>query len=216
MITNDGGSTMFMINEQMKTISRVDLGSLMGGIGGILEMKFGEPEITLLEEKAGGEVAGYPTRYYRFRLEYDQGVSILGIERTERVREDQELWVSDAFDYPALESWLGKDGKVTSNDEFNRLIRAEMNKVEGLPLKTITVHRSGKSDRTVVIERMVTLLREEEVPEERFHLPQGYVEIPMTSGFGTLNGFAKGEGGQSMEELLSVIEEQRRAHQKKP
>ncbi|MEM8931197.1 MAG: hypothetical protein AAGE94_08475, partial [Acidobacteriota bacterium] len=85
-----------------------------------------------------------------------------------------------------LGAWLRKD-RPTGNEDFDRLLTTEMAKVEGFPLKTVTVttttDRRGreKTSRSVT---EVTVLREESVSADRFEIPRDYEKVDMFGGDG--------------------------------
>lgn len=60
------------------------------------------------------------------------------------------------------------------------MIRAEMAKVEGFPLKRVTVTRTGDAngEHSSRSEMNVLQVKQVTVPEAEFAMPRGYREVP--------------------------------------
>ncbi|MCB1032704.1 MAG: DUF4412 domain-containing protein [Acidobacteria bacterium] len=188
MITRDAGKTLYLVNPKEETYSEWDLSAMMNlveGMSGLVSMEFSEPEVEKLDEKDGGTIAGYSTRYYKYRTSYDMQMKILGMKRNMSSVSLQELWLSDDLDQPAMTVWLRK-GARSGDGSLDRLIAAEMEKVKGFPLKTVTVSSSvgGKKGKetTSTTTMEVTTLRNESVDAKRFEIPSDYRRVDLLTG----------------------------------
>ncbi len=202
MITTDGGETVYMINDQMQTYSLFDIkavGGMMGGMGG-MTIEYSEPQVELLEERDGGRIAGLPTRYYRYRMEYDEVARVFGMGRKSHVVEEREFWINDTLD-PIMEFWMSQGNQVGPNEDFNRLIEAEMSMIKGFPMKSVrtSTHekRKGRSSSMRMIHE-VTATRQEAMPASRCRIPDGYREVQSQPAFG-------GDGKNPLSDFMSRV-----------
>lgn len=190
LLTQDGGRTVFLVNEAEGTYSRWDLeamlgmlGNVLGSEGGLLSMEFDNLSVEKLGEEPAGSTLGLPSTRYRYRTSYDLTMKVLGMKRANSVVVEQDIVATDAIDHRAFGIWLRKEPPSLGNDSFDAYVRAEMEKIEGFPLKSVTttVTAGGKKGKTttqtVTVE--VTELREESVAESRFVLDPDLVETPM-------------------------------------
>jgi hypothetical protein len=97
----------------------------------------------------------------------------------------QDLWTTKAFEDAGLGVWLRTEPPATGLEDLDRLITAEMDKVEGFPLKTVSVAtttgQKGKQ-QTVRTETVVSELEEVSVPAGTFEIPAGYERTEMADG----------------------------------
>jgi hypothetical protein len=190
LLTNDGGQTVLLVNEAEGTYSRWDLEAMMGMVGGILGAEGGMLSIELsnlsvdkLSEESAGSLLGYSAKRYEYRTSYDMQLKVLGMKRSNQVEINQEIWSTRAIDdAAALGFWLRKEPPSLGNEGFDELLRAEMSKVDGFPLKTVTATTTtaakGKSTtQTAIME--VTELRRESIDPATFALDPSLVEQPM-------------------------------------
>lgn len=200
LLTSDGGKTLLLVDPKEKTYSRWDLDALMSSLGGMLDalggvmsFEFSEPRIEKLLEEPGGELLGLPTTHTRYRTTYSMQMKIMGMKRAQETVTEQDLWTTTAIDEPAFGVWLRNDPPRTGDEDLDRLIAAEVGKVEGFPLKTVAVSTSTgekkKSSSSTRTTTEVTMLERRDVPAATFELPAGYEERAMTV-----------EGGEGEEE----------------
>ena len=126
-----------------------------------------------------------PTRRYRWHTTYDMQMKIIGIKRQYHVDALQEFWSTDRLDAAGFKVWLRPDRTKTGSKEFDELLAAEMAKVEGFPLKSVTrtTMTTGKGKTQISISTTtVDELREEAIAPETFELPPDYVERPFLPG----------------------------------
>lgn len=190
LLTQDGGKTLFLVDPEEETITEWDLAGMLGMVGGIMEgmqgimnLEFSDVKVEKLGEEAGGELLGYPVTHSTYRTTYTTSIKVLGMKRGSTTETVQELWTTDAFGDPALGVWLRAEPPATGMEDLDALIAAEMDKVEGFPLKTVSVStttgQKGKRESTARTETAVTELDETAVPEGTFELPAGYTRTEM-------------------------------------
>ena len=188
MVTRDAGRTLYLVNPKEETYSEWDLAAMMNlveGMSGLVNMEFSTPEIEELDSGDGGEVAGYPTSYYKYRTSYDMKMKILGMKRNMSSVSLEEMWVTDAFDQAAMTVWLRK-GARSGDSSLDRMIAAEMEKIKGFPLKTIVVTSSagGKKGKqsTTTTTMEVEAIRKESVSAKKFEIPTDYQRVDLLTG----------------------------------
>jgi len=204
IITKDGGKTMFLVDPKEKTYMKWDLESMMGLLGGAMKMmnlKFTDPKVEALGEEPDGLVAGVPTVHYRFRTTYAMSMSFMMMKKNSKVVKDEEIWAATKLADAALGIWLRKTPPKTGNEDMDKLIKAEMGKVQGFPLKRRTVQTStdekgNKEVTTITIE--VTELQMVPVPDSTFEIPSDYKET-------SLAGTGEGEQGEESNPLLKML-----------
>ena len=204
IITKDGGKTMFLVDPKEKTYMKWDLESMMGLLGGAMKMmnlKFTDPKVEALGEEPDGLVAGVPTVHYRFRTTYAMSMSFMMMKKNSKVVKDEEIWAATKLADAALGIWLRKAPPKTGNEDMDKLIKAEMGKVQGFPLKRKTVTTStdekGKKEVTTITME-VTELQMVPVPDSTFEIPSDYKET-------SLAGTDEGEQGEESNPLLKML-----------
>lgn len=191
LLTQDGGKTLFLVDPEEETITELDLEAMLGMVGGVMEgmqgimnLEFSDVAVEKLGEDAAGELLGYPVTHSKYRTTYTTSIKVLGMKRGSSTETVQELWTTDAFGDPALGVWLRTEPPATGMEQLDELIAAEMEKVEGFPLKTVSVStttgQKGKRESSTRTETVVTQLEETSVPPATFELPAGYTRTSMT------------------------------------
>ena len=204
IITKDGGKTMFLVDPKEKTYMKWDLDSMMGLLGGAMKMmnlKFTDPKVEALGEEPDGLVAGVPTVHYRFRTTYAMSMSFMMMKKNSKVVKDEEIWAATKLADAALGIWLRKAPPKTGNEDMDKLIKAEMGKVQGFPLKrkTVTTSTDEKDKKEVTTITMeVTELQMVPVPDSTFEIPSDYKET-------SLAGTGEGEQGEESNPLLKML-----------
>ena len=189
LLTRDGGKTIYLVNPEEKTYAEWDLqamlgmaGALTGGaMGSLLKMDFSEPQVQQLADEDGGTVAGHPTRHTKFRTSYTVTVKVMGMGNTSDVVTEQDLWTTDQLQDVGLGVWLRASPR-SGNEQLDKLIATEMKKVQGFPLKSVTVSttKGKKGKETVTRTSMeVTALERADIADASFALPAGYEEIEL-------------------------------------
>ena len=204
IITKDGGKTMFLVDPKEKTYMKWDLDSMMGLLGGAMKMmnlKFTDPKVEFLGEEPGGLVAGIPTTRYSYRTSYAMSMSFMMMKKNSRVMKDEEIWAATKLADAALGIWLRKAPPKTGNEDMDKLIKAEMGKVQGFPLKrkTVTTSTDEKGNKEVTtITMAVTELQMVPVPDSTFEIPSDYKET-------SLAGTGEGDNSEESNPLLKML-----------
>lgn len=187
MLSHDGGKTLYWVEPATRTYSKFNTDAMMAAMGTMvqgvraLHVRFQAPKVEKLLEEDGGLVAGMPTRHYRYRTTYTATAESLGMVKTSTNTVEEDIWCSSALTDPGLGAWLNKQPAKTGDAQFDSIIAAEMAKVQGFPLKRITVTRSvdpaDKKEHVSHAEMEVLNLRQETVSDSEFKLPANYVEV---------------------------------------
>jgi len=174
--------------------------ALLESTGPLLDLDFSNGASQKLGEEDGGSILGYPTRRYKWQTAYDMKMTVLGMKRQYHVDALQEFWTTDDLDAQGFKVWLRPDRSKTGNKEFDELLSAEMARVEGFPLKSVTRSKmtTGKGKEQNSITTMeVTTLRGESIDSSLFELPEGYEERPFLPGMPpATEGQATAEDGE--------------------
>lgn len=190
MLSRDEGKTLYLVSPTTKTYTKYDVQSMMAGMGGMVQgmrgmmkVSFEAPRVEKLMQEDGGLIAGLPTQHYRYRTSYTVSMHLTGAKKVSTVIEE-DIWTTDKLVDPALKVWLKQDPPPTGDEQVDKMIRAEMSKVEGFPLKRVTVTRtsdaagehSSQSEMDVLEVKRVT------VPPATFAIPRGYREVAPKRG----------------------------------
>jgi Domain of unknown function (DUF4412) len=184
MLSTDGGKTLYLVDPNTKSYVKWDVvGSLgaLSGQPGVAQLEYANPKVEKLLEEPGGTLLGFPTRHYRFRTTYKVNVNIMGRQVSSTSTIEEDIWASAKALQPALRLLANRNRVKTGNEQIDRMVKAEMDKVQGLPLKTISITRSSAQDRseTVRSEMEITTLKTVPVPASTFAMPAGYRQIEM-------------------------------------
>jgi len=187
ILTKNGGKDLYLINPDEKTYAKWSLdgmlsmvGSLMNGLGPLLKIEFGDPKVEKMVDEDGGEIAGHPTHHVQFRTRYSMRVRVIGISSNSDVVSDEDLWMASKWNDVGLGIWLRADPPRTGNAQFDKLVAAARAKVDGIPLKSVTVTTTSQSKgRRQTVTRSTTEVSELKtmtVPDSVFEIPAGYSE----------------------------------------
>jgi len=191
MITKDGGKTMYMVNPEDKTYVEWDLkamlgtaGAVMNGMGALVKMDFSTPKIEKLAEEDGGTLLGLPTRHVRYRTSYTLTVKVLGMGNSSDVVSEQDIWTTQKLSDIALGAWLRADPPQTGNEQLDKLIASGREKIQGIPLKMITVStntdkKKGRTTVTRMTMEVTEINASTAVPPSSFEIPAGYKQTEM-------------------------------------
>jgi hypothetical protein len=186
LMTHDGGTTVYLVNPKDKTYAVWDMAGMTkfaGGAMGMVNMKISEPTVEKLLEEAGGSMLGYPTTHYKYRTSYTMSMSVLGMKSQTKTVQEDDTWSTTALPEGALGVWLRSEPPSFGNEELDALVKAEMGKVHGIPLKKITVTTStdskGKKSEASTMTMEVTKIESVDVPAETFVIPAEYQETSL-------------------------------------
>ncbi len=210
LVTTDGGKTLYLVDPDEETYMEWDLegmlaafGNVMESMKGLVNLEFSDVNVEKLAEEPGETILGHSTTHYRYRTSYTTTIKVMGMKRGSSTETVQDLWTTDAFGGAALGLWLRSEPPATGIEGLDELIRSEMDKVEGLPLKTVsestTTGQKGKRQSSVTTTTEVTLLEEISVPDGTFEIPAGYTKQEMaTEDEEGGNPFGKMFGGDGL------------------
>jgi len=192
LITNNGGETIYMVDPVNKTYSQFDVkslmqvaGSMMNMVQGVVKMEFTDPEVKILEERAGEKVEGMPTKYRKSNTTYEMRIKVLGMKKVMDVEIVEESWTTKAFSDMAFSAWLTNDPAPTGNEDLDRVILASVKQIDGYPLKMIQTNTTTtwnkkktkvKDKSTTRTLTVVTNLKNEKVDASQFKIPETYVQ----------------------------------------
>lgn len=207
LISKDGGKAVFLVNPKEKTFSKFDMEGMMQMAGGamkMMNMKFSDPVVEKLGEEPNGLVANLPTIHYRYRTSYSMSMSFMGMKSSSKVVREEEIWSAPKLVEMALGIWLRKAPPKFGDPSLDNLVKAEMEKIQGFPLKRTTVQTSTNEKGKTEVTRTtmeVTSLEMAVVPASTFEIPAGYTETDLLGGMGGEgkdgeNPFAKMMGGK--------------------
>ena len=188
LLTKDGGKTLYLVDPKEKTYAVWDLdamvgmaGAMMQGMGPLLKVEVSDPKVEDLGSSDGGTLLGLPTRRSRSKTSYSMKVKVLGMGQSTDVVTEQDIWATNALSDVGLGVWLRSDPPKTGNPQIDKLIAAQA-KIEGFPLKTVTVStttQKGRSNTTRSTMEVKTLDTKAIVAEATFELPAGYKQTEM-------------------------------------
>ncbi len=186
LLTKDGAQTLVLVNPKEKTYAVFDVsamvgmaGAMMNSMGSMFKMEVVDPKVETVVDEDGGAVLGLPTRHLRFEHSYGMKVKVLGMTQASEVEQTQDVWVTTAVRDPGLGAWLRASPPKTGVEAFDKLIAAQIGRIEGFPLKTETVStsRTDKGKATTTRSTMqVTELDADAAPPpaSTFEVPAGY------------------------------------------
>ena len=209
LLTSDAGKTFYLVNPKDKTYSQWNMEGMMqfaGGVTKMMNMKFSNPKVEKLGEEPGPAIAGLPTTHYTFRTSYTMEMSFMGMHQASTIVKTEQIWAAPKLVDAVLFAWMRKSAPKFGNEEFDKLVQAEMETVKGFPLKrvaeTVTTDKNGRS-QTSRMTMEVKDLQMTLVPDSTFALPAGYKETQLVpageegEGKGGENPLAKMFGGKS-------------------
>lgn len=203
-LTTDGGKLVYLVDPKEKTYSKWDMEAMVGMAGnamkaarGFVSMKFSQPKVEKLLEEDGGIIVGLPTTHYRYRTSYSMEMKVMGMKQSSTVVNEEDIWSTSKLTAAVLGVWLKKEPPKFGDEQLDALVKAEMGKVHGIPLKTVTVatttDNKGKSQVTKTAMEVVEL-EMTNVPDSKFVLDPSYKETPL---FGEAPGDEEGEESPS-------------------
>ena len=186
LLSLDRGTTLFMVSPGTRTYTRYDTPSMMSGMGqmvqgmrGMMKVTFESPKVEKLLEEDGGLIAGLPTRHYRYRTSYIVSMHVTG-DRKASSEIEEDIWTTTQLSDPALTIWLKKAPAATGDAQLDAMIKAEMDKVQGFPLRRITVthmHDATGANHESRVEMVVTSVKNTPIAASEFVIPKSYKEV---------------------------------------
>ncbi len=187
MLSPDQGNTLYMVTPGTRTYTRYDTRTMLSGMGqmvqgmrGMMKVTFESPKVEKILDEDGGMIAGLPTRHYRYRTSYVVSMHVTGDKKaTTEIEED--IWTTTHLTDPALAIWLKKGPAATGDAQLDAMIKAEMDKVQGFPLRRITVthmHDATGAEHDSRVEMQVTSVKRMPIAASEFVIPKSYKEVP--------------------------------------
>lgn len=191
LITKNGARTIFLVDPEEKTYAEWDpaamlagAGAMLNSVGPLVKFEFSDPKVEKLAEEAGPAIAGQPTRHYKYRTSYTMKIKVFGMGNETAVVSEEDIWATDALSDAALGTWLRADGLKTGNEQLDKLISSGRGKIQGFPLKMVTVSTStnkknNKQTRSTTTMEVTQLDTKATVPASAFEIPAGYEKTEM-------------------------------------
>lgn len=184
LISTDGGETSYLVDPRSKSYERWDMNAMIGNMADVMrslrsqmKVRFDEPTIEKLADEPGPVMEGMPTRHYRYRTSYKSFID-MGETETISTTTEEDIWTTTAITEPGVVALLNK--RPSSGDEqLDRIIQKEMDKVTGFPLKHITSTRTETRKETNESRTEMEVVEVKRLPiaAAMFQLPKGYVEL---------------------------------------
>lgn len=201
LLTNDGGETVYLVRPADGTYSVFDMNQLLATVGqlseatgGMMKIDFRDANTERLDSGDGGEILGYDTTRRAWRTTYAMDMKIAFVDQSNRIDTVTEAWTTAEIDYPALGIWFTAKPRTTGDPEFDEILTANMDQIDGLVLKmkqeTTTTNKKGKSSKSSMLMEVKTV-REESIDRKIFEMPDGLTETPLVPG---LTGGDESEG----------------------
>lgn len=191
ILTTDGGKTLYLVDPKEKTYAEWDLEAMFEMLGNTMEavqpmvnLQIENVEVEKLDSGSGPSMVGLSTRYAEYRTTYDMKIKVLGMGRANHVDTVQKIWTTDELGDAALGVWLRK-APTTGFADVDELVKAEMGKIDGFPLKTVststtTGQKKKRSQTTVTTMEVTELERGVSIPDSTFEIPEGYTRTEST------------------------------------
>lgn len=178
ILSRDGGKTFVQVDPERRVYARWDspeTSSPPKDEAQDVKTSISEPKFEKLLDEDGGLILGMKTRHVRFRTSYTFTVSLRESYTTSIISED-DLWITNDIHDPGLSYWLSGSSDQ-SGEQAAALVRGEISKINGIPLKRNTVLTSIEEDgesETTRTEMQVTEIARRALPASTFVIPAAY------------------------------------------
>lgn len=182
MLTKDGGQSVILADPEDKTYMKWDIAKMMGGASAtmkMMNMTFSNVKCEMLLDEAGPTLLGFSTRHYRIRLSYKTEMGFMGMKVSSTVDQEQDIWATDELKDAGFGLWTKKQAITVGDAQVDALVKAQMDKVRGFPLKMViatTNKDSSGETQTTKSTTEVTGMKRGDVPASAFELPADYTE----------------------------------------
>lgn len=192
LLTQDAGKTLVLVNPKDKTYAKWDIdsmlqmvGGMLNAMGGMVKIEISDPKVEKLLEEPGGALLGIPTTHVRYHTTYVTSVRILAMKNESATDSTQDIWLAPALTEAAFGVWLRSSPPKTGNEMLDKLAASERSKLQGVPLKNVTVTKTvdkkrGRETVTTSETEVTELDRNASAPAGGFDVPAGYKETEMT------------------------------------
>lgn len=215
LLTSDAGKTVFMVNPAEKSYSQWDLDAMMGmagGVMGMMNMQIKDQKSEKVLEEKGPSIMGMPTTHYKFRTSYTMELNFMGMKQSNSTANEEELWSTTALKDEAFTFAALRKSMKSGNAELDKLIAAQMNKVQGFPLKMITKNSTKDArgqEQTMSVSMEVTSLKQTSLAATQFKLPEGYAQQEVNPMAAMMGGGKKSDGSKGGDNpFMKLLQEQ--------
>ena len=184
MLSQDGGNTIYIVNPQEQSYMKLDVdkvaataGQFMNAAKGFMNMTVSDPKIETLSDERGPKLHGYKTRHIKKRTSYTMTTSVFGRKDVTSISREDELWIADDLKDTGMQVWSKQRSVKTGHAEIDKLIEAEAAKLNGVPLKSVSMTTTKKSNGATEVTTLtneITSLKKDRIPGKTFELPAGY------------------------------------------
>jgi hypothetical protein len=206
LITRDGGKTFYIVDPGEKTCTKFDIGGMaqMGaGMMQAMKPKFTDVKVEKVLDEAGPDMLGYPTRHYRIVTSYGMEMTIFGRKSVSKVVQEEDIWATKKVKLDVWKAWASKQQMQMGNEELDKLVKARMDVVDGLPLKHVMVNKTTDANNRETVSRNtteVTELKEGSLAGALFEMPAGYKEIDLNKTMEDAMAEAQAEAAKAEKE----------------
>ena len=192
LITNDGGATMYLVNEDGTcTIFDLDAtmsaaSNMMGAMGGMVKIEFSDYEMRKVSEESAGSILDYDVTKIVFEDSYVMRTAVMGMKQENRHQGRQEFWVTEDLPIDPMGTFLKNKVPELPIEGMKEMLDNEMKRLDGkVPLRSViestSTDKKGR-ESTTRQETNVTLVEEMKVPAG-MESEEG-AENPLRSMFG--------------------------------
>ena len=188
---------MYLVNPANRTYTMMDMATMMSQTRQMQQQSGANAPpaadklvIDKKVDESGPVMHGLPTQHVVYEISYQRPapIQVPGVMSSMEVHERYEIWATRALDerladVPALRRSAGpmikpvSDALASHGFALKQIVTSEsrMGGVSG-PMALLMHARTGRKETSSTV---VTAIRYEPLPAERFALPQGYAEVAM-------------------------------------
>jgi hypothetical protein len=187
VVSANSGKMLLVANPAQKTYYELNLDDLMGGagsllgqLGGLVDISFSNQKVDAKDDGDGGVIEGFPTHKSTLTTTYDMNLSGMGQSMTTHVQLRSQTWATDKLPASAA-TFVQSAGAKTGIESVDKLIGAQGGTVKGFPLKQVTTTSmavAGKNTDTTTTVTVSDIQKDARIVDTQFDLPAGYTKIP--------------------------------------
>lgn len=182
LLSRDGGKTLYVIDPAEKTFAKWDMGVLTKDVSDTMDRlkartSITQPKLEKLLDEPSEPIAGFSTRHYRYRTSYNTNLEIMGSISVLKIVTEEDIWATTKLQDPALAVWLRKTPEPSGDAQLDALLKTEMSKIQGFPLKRITTTTTTDSHgkpQKLTTTMSVSKVALTGVAKSVFAIPEGY------------------------------------------
>ncbi len=146
IVSKDGGKTVYMVDPQNKSYMKFNIdklasqvGNFMNAAGGFISLKFTDPKFKTISDNRGPEMYGLPTRHVKTETSYTVTASVFGQKNITTISRKDEVWLTKKLHDSGMQIWTQQRSIKTGNKDIDKIISAETKRLDGIPLKVISI-----------------------------------------------------------------------------